>query len=143
MPRQVIIENPVINSAFEEPKRHFRFSDEGITNEIVESRRKSAYFVPVPRSRKRSQEGTLFDTEWTEDRIKENEFIGQIRSRVSLWRSRGRPEPPVPQLDSLITGRARKKKIALNKFANPQDAQLGHSLTKLIPGDAEKEDDTN
>lgn len=91
MPRQVVIENPVINSPFEEPKRHFRFNDEGITNEIVESRRKSAYFIPVPRSRKKSQAGTLFDTEWTEDRIEENEFINQLRSRVSLWRSRGRP----------------------------------------------------
>ena len=91
MPRQVVIENPVINFPFEEPKRHFRFSDEGITNEILESRRKSAYFIPVPRSRKKSQAGTLFDTEWTEDRIEENEFINQIRSRVSLWRSRGRP----------------------------------------------------
>jgi type III restriction enzyme len=91
MAKQVIIENPVINSPYEEPKRHFRFSDEGITNEIVESRRKSAYFIPVPRSRKKSQAGTLFDTEWTEDRIEENEFINQIRSRVSLWRSRGRP----------------------------------------------------
>lgn len=91
MAKQVIIENPVINSPYEEPKRHFRFSDEGITNEIVESRRGSAYFIPVPRSRKRSQAGTLFDTEWTEDRIEENEFINQVRSRVSLWRSRGRP----------------------------------------------------
>jgi hypothetical protein len=35
----VIIENPVINSPFEEPKRHFRFSDEGITNEIMGTRR--------------------------------------------------------------------------------------------------------
>ena len=91
MAKQVIIENPVINSPFEEPSRHFRFSDEGITNEIVESRRKSAYFIPVPRSKKRSQAGTLFDTEWTEDRIEENDFINQIRSRVSLWRSLGRP----------------------------------------------------
>jgi hypothetical protein len=30
----VVIGNPVINSPFDEPKRHFRFSDEGITNEI-------------------------------------------------------------------------------------------------------------
>ncbi|MEL4895591.1 hypothetical protein [Crocosphaera sp. Alani8] len=29
--KQVIIENPIINSAFNEPKRHFRFDDEGIT----------------------------------------------------------------------------------------------------------------
>jgi hypothetical protein len=40
--KQVIIENPVINSPFEEPKRHFRFADDGITNEIVEGRRESA-----------------------------------------------------------------------------------------------------
>lgn len=35
---QVVIENPVINSPFAEPQRHFRFSDEGITNEIVNTR---------------------------------------------------------------------------------------------------------
>jgi hypothetical protein len=33
--RQVVIENPIINSPFVEPTRHFRFSDEGITNEEV------------------------------------------------------------------------------------------------------------
>ena len=32
---QVVIENPVINSPFDEPSRHFRFGDEGITDEIV------------------------------------------------------------------------------------------------------------
>jgi hypothetical protein len=26
---QVVIQNPVINSPFDEPKRHFRFSDDG------------------------------------------------------------------------------------------------------------------
>ena len=30
-----LIENPVINSPFEEPRRHFRFDDNGITDEIV------------------------------------------------------------------------------------------------------------
>ncbi len=28
---QVVIENPIINSPFEEPTRHFKFDDEGIT----------------------------------------------------------------------------------------------------------------
>lgn len=37
--RQVVIENPVINSPFEEPQRHFQFDDEGITDIIVEQRR--------------------------------------------------------------------------------------------------------
>ena len=35
---QVVIENPIINSPFEEPTRHFRFTDEGITDEIVDGR---------------------------------------------------------------------------------------------------------
>jgi len=34
--KQVVIENPVINSPFREPDRHFRFTDEGITNEVIE-----------------------------------------------------------------------------------------------------------
>lgn len=34
-----LIENPVINSPFEEPQRHFRFADHGITDEIVPGRR--------------------------------------------------------------------------------------------------------
>ena len=37
---QVIIDNPVINSPFEEPRRHFRFTDDGITDEIVPGRRR-------------------------------------------------------------------------------------------------------
>ncbi len=37
--KQVVIENLVINSPFDEPKRHFKFTDEGITSEIVGKRR--------------------------------------------------------------------------------------------------------
>jgi hypothetical protein len=63
-----IIENPIINSPFEEPQRHFRFDDAGITNEIVEKRRVSSYFMPIAKARKRSAQ-LSFETEWTKDRI--------------------------------------------------------------------------
>ena len=43
--KQLVIENPVINSPFAEPQRHFHFSDEGITNEINEARRVSREFI--------------------------------------------------------------------------------------------------
>ncbi len=43
--RQVVIENPVINSPFREPGRHSRLTDEGITSEIIEGRRVSLRFV--------------------------------------------------------------------------------------------------
>jgi len=83
----VVIENPILNSPFEEPVRHFKFSDEGITNEIVEARRVSSYFIPIAKPKKKGKVAQLaFDTEWTKDRIEENVFINRIRGRVSLWR---------------------------------------------------------
>jgi type III restriction enzyme len=84
----VVIENPILNSPFEEPKRHFKFAEDGITDEIVEERRISSYFVPIPPPKKRGRQLT-FDTEWTQNRIQENTFINQVRGRVSIWRRGG------------------------------------------------------
>lgn len=48
MPRpQIVIENPILNTPFAEPERHFRFDDEGITDDVVEGRRPSSYFMPT------------------------------------------------------------------------------------------------
>src|SRR3990172_7484991 len=83
----VIIENPILNSPYVEPRRHFRFTDEGITDEIVEARRTSQYFVPIPQPRKRGRQ--LAFNEWTQDRVEENKLINQIRERVAIWRQGG------------------------------------------------------
>jgi len=84
--KQVVIENPIINSPFVEPQRHFKFSEDGITDEIVESRRISSYFVPIPHPRNHNPRQLTFDTEWTSDRIEENKFINRVRGRVAIWR---------------------------------------------------------
>ncbi len=86
--KRVVIANPIINSPFEEPKLHFRFSEQGITDEIAPGRRQSEYFVPIARPRKKSQQQLAFET-WTEDRIQPNEFINRVRGRVELWRKGG------------------------------------------------------
>jgi hypothetical protein len=49
----VVIENPILNSPYDVPTRHFRFDDHGITDEIVDGRRPSSYFVPIPAAKKR------------------------------------------------------------------------------------------
>ncbi len=85
-----IIENPILNSPFGEPTRHFKFTDDGITNDIVESRRLSGYFVPIPQPKKKGKQ-LVFDSEWTQDRFKESEFINRIRDRVNVWRQQGWP----------------------------------------------------
>jgi type III restriction enzyme len=51
-----LIDNPILNSPFREPDRHWRFSDEGITSEVVESRRSSAYFLPIPAPKKKGKQ---------------------------------------------------------------------------------------
>src|SRR4030042_4980127 len=88
----VVIENPILNSPYREPSRHWKFSDDGITDEIVESRRVSAYFIPIAKPRSRGAGGQLsLQGEWTQDRIEENRFINEIRHNVAAWRPAGWP----------------------------------------------------
>ena len=86
---QVTIENPVLNSPYLEPMRHWRFGEDGITDEVIEARRVSSYFMPIPAARKKGKGQLVFDTEWTKDRIEENKFINDVRERVSRWRRGG------------------------------------------------------
>lgn len=82
------ITNPVINGPYDEPTRHFLFDDDGITDQIVDGRRRSQYFVPIPQTKKRGAQ-LQFDNEWTANRITPNEFVNDVRRRVDLWRRRG------------------------------------------------------
>jgi type III restriction enzyme len=111
---QVVIENPVINSPFAEPARHFRFTDEGITNEIVEERRISSYFVPIPKPKKKGRQLSLLaGTEWTQDRIEENKLVNDIRRTVGLWRRGGYSgvTPVTARLLAYWTAPEREKKL--------------------------------
>jgi hypothetical protein len=86
-----IIDNPIINSPYRVPEQYFRFDDKGITNEKVPGRRPSQYFIPVPRRRKRGQQIELEFAEFTADKIRQNDFVNQIRDRVDIWRKQRYP----------------------------------------------------
>src|SRR5438309_12085058 len=85
---EVVIENPVINSPYLEPRRHFAFDEDGITNEIAETRRDSSYFIPIPPPKKRTPQTALPGT-WVGERVRENEFTNNVRQRVTAWREGG------------------------------------------------------
>jgi type III restriction enzyme len=57
--QDAVIENPGLNSPYEEPHRHFRFDDEGITSDIVEGRRRSEYTIAVAWTRRRGRQLAL------------------------------------------------------------------------------------
>jgi type III restriction enzyme len=84
----IVIENPVINSAFDQPSRNFVFTEDGITNEIAQERRRSSYFIPIPPPKKGGVQA-LLPGSWTAERLRENDFINNVRSRVDAWRDGG------------------------------------------------------
>lgn len=84
-----VIENPILNSPFLAPTRHFHFDDDGITSRVEDGRRKSAYFVPIAAPKKRGKQ--LAFQNLTADRLEENDLVNRIRERVDAWRRSGYP----------------------------------------------------
>ena len=126
----VVIENPVINSPYEEPARHFRFDEDGITNEIVQARRLSTYFIPIPPPKKKGQ--TPLPGTWTSERVRENEFINQVRAEVSMWRKQGQPgiTPITRELLEYWTNPERERRLF---FCQIEAAETAIYLAEVAP----------
>ncbi|MDP4199360.1 MAG: DEAD/DEAH box helicase family protein [Bacteroidota bacterium] len=113
-PHPVTIENPIINSPYVEPNRHFKFEDYGITDTIEDGRRTSSYFIPIAKAKKKQgSKQLILDTEWTQDRIEENKLVNDIRQRVAMWRKGGYVgvTPVTAQLIEYWTNPERDKKL--------------------------------
>ncbi|KRT63729.1 MAG: type III restriction-modification enzyme, R/helicase subunit, type III restriction enzyme, partial [Chloroflexi bacterium CSP1-4] len=80
---RVVIENPILNSPFREPEQHFRFSDEGITQDVAEGRRRSTYFVPIPPPKKKTAGQLVLGAEFARERAQDNDFINRVREQVN------------------------------------------------------------
>lgn len=82
------ISNPIINSPYEPPQRHFEIGPNGPTGKLLAGRRLSESYIPVPVSRKGRrravQEALDFDT--TGERREPNTLINDIRREVERWR---------------------------------------------------------
>jgi type III restriction enzyme len=82
-----VVENPILNSPYEAPARHWKFDDDGITDEVEDGRRPSAYFMPIPATKRRqAAQAELEFVEWTKDRIEETRFVNVVRVAVDRWR---------------------------------------------------------
>ena len=82
------IDDPILNSPFQEPKYHFEVTHEGVTGKVLKGRRNSIYYVPVPHIKVRGlNRGLDLPTE----QVKENTFINDLRQKVNLWRAQGYP----------------------------------------------------
>ena len=138
---QVVIDNPILNSPFEEPTRHFEFGDEGITNEIVEKRRTSSYFIPIAQPRKKGKQ-LQFETEWTKDRLEENRVVNLVRERVGAWR-RGGHVGVTPTTSRLLTYWANPEREKKLFFCQVEAVETAVYITEVARkyGDAWIEND--
>jgi type III restriction enzyme len=86
----VTIENPILNSPYREPTRHFRFdANDQITNTIDVGRRGSSYFLPIAAPKKKAAPG-LFDD--PQEKKTESDHVNRIRQLVRQWRNLGWPD---------------------------------------------------
>ena len=82
-----VIDNPILNSPFAEPARHFRFDDDGITNEIAEGRRRSTYFIPIPKPKVKGGGQIALAGDFATEQARDNDFINRVREHVGAWRN--------------------------------------------------------
>jgi type III restriction enzyme len=86
----VTIDNPILNSPYREPTRHFRFdANDQITTTIDPGRRGSSYFLPIAAPKKKAAPG-LFDA--IEETTAESGHVNRIRQLVKTWRDQGWPD---------------------------------------------------
>jgi type III restriction enzyme len=125
-----VIENPILNRPYDEPGRHFAFDVDGITDEIVDRRRPSSYFTPVPPTRKGGQQLEL--TELTADQIRRNDLVDRIREHIAVWRGAGYPNvsPTTKQLLEHWSDPERDNRVL---FCQREAAETAIYLAEVAP----------
>lgn len=85
------MKSPILNSPYFEPSRHFGADDRGLTDEILNSRRPSSFYIPVPRAKTRQGklDLNLADGAFGSELQKENEFINKVRVVIKTWKESG------------------------------------------------------
>ncbi len=87
------MKSPILNSPYIEPNQHFKSDERGLTQDVLDYRRPSSFYIPVPRpkSLKQREEQNLAEGAFGSELQKENEFINKVREKVKKWREEGYP----------------------------------------------------
>ena len=133
--RPAPIENPVINSPFAEPAKHFRVVDGQVLGDIEPKRRPSEFFVPVAKPKKASAQLAMQFGGGA--RQQQNEIVNEVRQAVGRWRLQGYPHTTAITKDLLAHWRAEDRERRLF-FCQIEAAETAIYLTEA----AEKIGDT-
>lgn len=83
--------SPILNSPYTEPNRYFKADERGLTEDVIDARRPSSFYIPVPRQKTKQKQLELNTAEgaFGTELQKENEFINKIRAKIKKWREDG------------------------------------------------------
>src|SRR3989304_3962859 len=88
-------EQPILNSPYEYPARHWELAPDGQpTQEIIETRRRAEFITPIPKPRKRkgdaAQQQMVFDEgkglSTRKQQYDPTSIITDLRSHIDKWR---------------------------------------------------------
>jgi len=89
-------DQPILNSPYEHPRRHWELDEQGQpTQQIIERRRPAEFITPIPKPRKRknssTQQALLFDEgeglSTAEQQYDLTVTINELRRRIERWRA--------------------------------------------------------
>jgi type III restriction enzyme len=93
-------DNPILNSPYEYPARHWELDDQGQpTQQMIESRRRAEFITPIPKPKKRkgsaAQQQIVFDEgqglSTQAQQYDHTAIINAVRQQVDQWRSLPNP----------------------------------------------------
>ena len=134
--RMTSIDNPILNTPYEQPDRYYEIGPQGPTGEVREGRRPSESFIPIAVSRK-GQKGTdnlvqgAFDFDATGERREKNSLINDVRRDVAKWRRGGEYAGVTPITRKLLQHWADPERENRVIFAQREAAETAIFLTEV------------
>lgn len=130
------IDNPILNSPYEQPDRYYEIGPHGPTGEVREGRRPSESFIPIAVSRKgRKGKGDTvqeaFDFDATGERREKNSLINDVRRDVAKWRRGGEYAGVTPITRKLLQHWADPERENRVIFAQREAAETAIFLTEV------------
>jgi type III restriction enzyme len=78
------MKSPILNSPYTEPNKHFKSDERGLTDEVLEHRRPSIFYIPVPcvKTKQKQLELNISEGAFGSELQRENEFINKARAKI-------------------------------------------------------------
>jgi len=130
------IDNPILNSPYEQPDRHYDIGPQGPTGTIRDGRRPSESFIPIAIARKgkRGADGSMqseIDFDLTGERRERNTLINDIRRDVARWRRGGEYQGVTPISRKLLQHWADAQRENRVLFCQREAAETAIFLTEV------------